>query len=164
MTVSNCNWKWLGNVSLHADKINIVHHTPSESLKTYLSERREILCLHVFVVPPVLDAEVGSESLGRCYLIQSLWCGEFQWHWTEVFYFLLPNNSVVQLCLLDDFPPGVSANESRRGGQAVESDVYSKPLRGHVSSPTLRFACVKGAVWSFGGNKYFWVCVITSII
>lgn len=64
----------------------------------------------------------------------------------SLLFFLLPNNSVVQLCLLDDFPPGVSVNESRRGGQAVESDVYSKPLRGHVSSPTLRLACVRGAV------------------
>lgn len=40
----------------------------------------------------------------------------------------------VELCILDNFPPGVTVSESRRGSQAAESDFYSKPLKGqHVS-------------------------------
>lgn len=40
----------LKNSPLPTDKINIVHHTPSESLKTYLGVQRGNLCLHAFVV------------------------------------------------------------------------------------------------------------------
>ncbi len=51
-----------------------------------------------------------------------------------VFYFLFTQQFCVQLCILDNFPPGVAGNESRSRSKAEESDFYSKPLKGqHVS-------------------------------